>query len=131
MSLPDDFLEPIMTLFLSHDLDVQKTVCLSLVNLLVKNTGTMRLQLKWPDHSVLGVWLNEQVILAVICSVQRVGHWNGDAGAHAGVVPVQWCRCPVSLVRLRCRADFLRLVQSLEMNSWLFYLVPEDVIFFF
>ncbi|XP_029685628.1 vacuolar protein 8-like isoform X4 [Takifugu rubripes] len=37
ISLPDDFLEPVMTLLLSHDLDVQKTICLSLVNLLVKN----------------------------------------------------------------------------------------------
>lgn len=73
-SLPDDFLEPIMTLFLSHDLDVQKTVCLSLVNLLVKNMGKIRLQLKSPDHSLLGLWLDEQVILAVIFSVQRVGH---------------------------------------------------------
>lgn len=43
-SLPDDFLQPIMALFLSHDLDVQKTVCLSLVNLLVKNAGKMRLK---------------------------------------------------------------------------------------
>eukprot|EP00066_Takifugu_rubripes_P022923 XP_011612189.1 PREDICTED: vacuolar protein 8-like isoform X2 [Takifugu rubripes] len=37
ISLPDDFLEPVMALLLSHDLDVQKTICLSLVNLLVKN----------------------------------------------------------------------------------------------
>lgn len=115
-SLPDDFLEPIMTLFLSHDLDVQKTVCLSLVNLLVKNMGKIRLQLKSPDHSLLGLWLDEQVILAVIFSVQRVGHWNGDAGAHAGLVPVLWCRCSVSLVRLCGRADFVRLVQSLKVN---------------
>lgn len=58
-SLPDDFLEPILALFLSHDLDVQKTVCLSLVNLLVKNTGKIRFQLKPPDHSLLGLWLDE------------------------------------------------------------------------
>lgn len=32
-------MEPIMTLFLSTDLDVQKTISLSLVNLLVKNNG--------------------------------------------------------------------------------------------
>lgn len=35
-----------MALFLSHDLDVQKTICLSLVNLLVKNMGEIRFQLK-------------------------------------------------------------------------------------
>uniref|UniRef100_A0A3Q0SDH1 Vacuolar protein 8 n=1 Tax=Amphilophus citrinellus TaxID=61819 RepID=A0A3Q0SDH1_AMPCI len=35
--LPDDFMEPIMALLLSSDLDVQKTICLSLVNLLLKN----------------------------------------------------------------------------------------------
>ncbi|XP_035466374.1 vacuolar protein 8-like isoform X2 [Scophthalmus maximus] len=35
--LPDDFMEPVMTLLLSPDLDVQKTVSLALVNLLVKN----------------------------------------------------------------------------------------------
>lgn len=46
ISLPDDFLEPVMALLLSHDLDVQKTICLSLVNLLVKNTGEIRFQLK-------------------------------------------------------------------------------------
>lgn len=46
ISLPDDFLEPVMALLLSHDLDVQKTICLSLVNLLVKNTGEIRIQLK-------------------------------------------------------------------------------------
>lgn len=44
ISLPDDFLEPVMALLLSHDLDVQKTICLSLVNLLVKNTGEIRIQ---------------------------------------------------------------------------------------
>uniref|UniRef100_A0A3B5K0Y4 Vacuolar protein 8 n=1 Tax=Takifugu rubripes TaxID=31033 RepID=A0A3B5K0Y4_TAKRU len=42
ISLPDDFLEPVMTLLLSHDLDVQKTICLSLVNLLVKNKELKR-----------------------------------------------------------------------------------------
>ncbi|XP_076013705.1 uncharacterized protein LOC143006231 [Genypterus blacodes] len=35
--LPDAFLEPIMTLLFSADLDVQKTISLSLVNLIVKN----------------------------------------------------------------------------------------------
>ncbi|XP_030575377.1 vacuolar protein 8-like [Archocentrus centrarchus] len=35
--LPDDFMEPIMALLLSSDLDVQKTISLSLVNLLLKN----------------------------------------------------------------------------------------------
>ncbi|XP_008285681.1 vacuolar protein 8-like [Stegastes partitus] len=35
--LPDAFMEPLMALLLSADLDVQKTVSLSLVNLLVKN----------------------------------------------------------------------------------------------
>ncbi|XP_037603222.1 ankyrin and armadillo repeat-containing protein [Sebastes umbrosus] len=35
--LPDAFMEPVMTLLLSTDLDVQKTTSLSLVNLLVKN----------------------------------------------------------------------------------------------
>ncbi|XP_059209892.1 uncharacterized protein LOC131988697 [Centropristis striata] len=35
--LPDPFMEPVMTLLLSTDLDVQKTISLSLVNLLVKN----------------------------------------------------------------------------------------------
>nr|XP_046268781.1 vacuolar protein 8-like [Scatophagus argus] len=35
--LPDAFLEPIIVLLLSNDLDVQKTVSLCLVNLLVKN----------------------------------------------------------------------------------------------
>ncbi|XP_074548725.1 uncharacterized protein LOC141806909 [Halichoeres trimaculatus] len=34
--LSEAFMEPLMTLLLSSDLDVQKTVCLSLVNLLVK-----------------------------------------------------------------------------------------------
>eukprot|EP00066_Takifugu_rubripes_P022929 XP_011612195.1 PREDICTED: vacuolar protein 8-like isoform X3 [Takifugu rubripes] len=42
ISLPDDFLEPVMALLLSHDLDVQKTICLSLVNLLVKNKELKR-----------------------------------------------------------------------------------------
>ncbi|XP_073340594.1 uncharacterized protein [Pagrus major] len=36
-SLPDAFMEPIMALLLSTDLHVQKTISLSLVNLLVKN----------------------------------------------------------------------------------------------
>lgn len=36
-TLPDAFLEPVMSLLLSTDLDVQKTTSLSLVNLLVKN----------------------------------------------------------------------------------------------
>ncbi|KAK5857905.1 hypothetical protein PBY51_011115 [Eleginops maclovinus] len=35
--LPDALLEPLMNLLLSSDLDVQKTIALSLVNLLVKN----------------------------------------------------------------------------------------------
>ncbi|KAI9537664.1 hypothetical protein NQZ68_022325 [Dissostichus eleginoides] len=35
--LPDALLEPVMNLLLSSDLDVQKTISLSLVNLLVKN----------------------------------------------------------------------------------------------
>ncbi|XP_042357420.1 ankyrin and armadillo repeat-containing protein [Plectropomus leopardus] len=35
--LPDAFIEPVMSLLLSSDLDVQKTISLSLVNLLVKN----------------------------------------------------------------------------------------------
>ncbi|XP_051808971.1 uncharacterized protein LOC127535330 [Acanthochromis polyacanthus] len=35
--LPDAFMEPFMALLLSTDLDVQKTISLSLVNLLVKN----------------------------------------------------------------------------------------------
>ncbi|XP_010753475.3 vacuolar protein 8-like [Larimichthys crocea] len=35
--LPDAFMEPVMALLLSADLDVQKTTSLSLVNLLVKN----------------------------------------------------------------------------------------------
>ncbi|XP_034713795.1 ankyrin and armadillo repeat-containing protein [Etheostoma cragini] len=35
--LPDAFMEPVMALLLSTDLDVQKTISLSLVNLLVKN----------------------------------------------------------------------------------------------
>ncbi|XP_041810152.1 vacuolar protein 8-like isoform X1 [Chelmon rostratus] len=35
--LPDAFMEPVMALLLSADLDVQKTISLSLVNLLVKN----------------------------------------------------------------------------------------------
>ncbi|XP_070776613.1 uncharacterized protein [Enoplosus armatus] len=35
--LPDAFMEPVMVLLLSTDLDVQKTISLSLVNLLVKN----------------------------------------------------------------------------------------------
>ncbi|KAK1875511.1 Vacuolar protein 8 [Dissostichus eleginoides] len=37
--LPDALLEPVMNLLLSSDLDVQKTISLSLVNLLVKNNG--------------------------------------------------------------------------------------------
>lgn len=37
--LPDAFMEPVMALLLSTDLDVQKTISLSLVNLLVKNNG--------------------------------------------------------------------------------------------
>ncbi|KAK9534081.1 hypothetical protein VZT92_009154 [Zoarces viviparus] len=36
-SLPDAFMEPVMALLLSTDLDVQKTISLSLVNLLAKN----------------------------------------------------------------------------------------------
>ncbi|KAK5917358.1 hypothetical protein CgunFtcFv8_012255 [Champsocephalus gunnari] len=36
--LPDALLEPVMNLLLSSDLDVQKTISLALVNLLVKNT---------------------------------------------------------------------------------------------
>ncbi|KAM6916846.1 uncharacterized protein PEZ65_012772 [Lycodopsis pacificus] len=35
--LPDAFMEPVMALLLSPDLDVQKTISLSLVNLLAKN----------------------------------------------------------------------------------------------
>ncbi|XP_018559221.1 ankyrin and armadillo repeat-containing protein [Lates calcarifer] len=35
--LPEDFMEPVMALLLSADLDVQKTISLALVNLLVKN----------------------------------------------------------------------------------------------
>ncbi|TNN44022.1 Vacuolar protein 8 [Liparis tanakae] len=35
--LPDAFMEPVMALLLSPDLDVQKTITLSLVNLLAKN----------------------------------------------------------------------------------------------
>lgn len=37
--LPDAFMEPIMALLLSPDLDVQKTSSFALVNLLVKNKG--------------------------------------------------------------------------------------------
>lgn len=37
--LPDAFMEPIVALLLSSDLDVQKTVSLALVNLLIKNNG--------------------------------------------------------------------------------------------
>ncbi|XP_078134169.1 uncharacterized protein LOC144535515 isoform X2 [Sander vitreus] len=40
--LPDAFMEPVMTLLLSADLDVQKTISLSLVNLLVKNNESNR-----------------------------------------------------------------------------------------
>lgn len=62
-----------MALFLSHDLDVQKTVCLSLVNLLVKNTGKLRLQVKSPGRSLLG-FTDACAGDPVIFSVQRVGH---------------------------------------------------------
>ncbi|XP_051251872.1 uncharacterized protein LOC127361353 [Dicentrarchus labrax] len=41
--LPDAFMEPLMALLLSTDLDVQKTISLSLVNLLVKNNACKEL----------------------------------------------------------------------------------------
>ncbi|XP_076604841.1 uncharacterized protein LOC143331641 [Chaetodon auriga] len=44
--LPDAFMEPVMTLLLSADLDVQKTILLSLVNLLVKNNVCKELVIK-------------------------------------------------------------------------------------
>ncbi|KAL7379534.1 hypothetical protein ABVT39_000880 [Epinephelus coioides] len=40
--LPDAFMEPVMALLLSADLDVQKTISLSLVNLLVKDNESNR-----------------------------------------------------------------------------------------
>lgn len=50
-------------------------------------------------------------------SVQGVGHWNGHAGAPAGVVPVLWCCCSVPLVCLCHRLDFIRLVAECEDES--------------